>query len=431
MTVRTYVSLRMIQPGDESEHHRLQTDELTTHVESQNAVERSDAEELRAVLNDFLRKEVLPVVDEMESLGEFPATLVEELISMGVPAITVPGALGGLGGSTRLYTQVIADISSAWIALAGTLTVHAMVIELINKNGSSRQRGRYLPRLLGGELGAVAITEPGAGSDIGSLQTRAVEARGGFVLNGTKHFITSGGCADMYVVLAQNGSGMSLFVIEDDQPGLHFGPAIEKMGYSSSPTRTMFLDDCEVSGDQLLGKPEDGLKEMLAALDFGRLGVAAMAVGLSRAALHAGLEYAKNREQFGQRISEFQGLQFMIADMRANTEAARQLLHFASAARDNGRPYTFEACMAKLFASDNAMSVTTHAVQLLGGYGYTKDYPVERYMREAKMLQIVEGTNEIQRSIIARYALDEADQPLFRRGIGDRFPTGGENVRVD
>jgi alkylation response protein AidB-like acyl-CoA dehydrogenase len=296
------------------------------------------------------------------------------------------------------------------MALAGTYMVHMTVTGLLVRYGSPDQIARHLPALVGGSVGAMAMTEAGAGSDLRSMRSTATEVDGGYRLNANKMFITSGGAADLYVVLVGHGPGTSLFLVECDREGLSFGPPLRKMGYNGSPTTAVTFDDVLLPAEALLGPPGGGLTAMLETLDHGRLGVAAMAVGLARAALDFAYGYITEREQFGRPLVEFQALQFMAADMRIAVEAARQLVSYAAGRRDAGLSYSAEASMAKVFATDSAMGVTTDAVQLLGGYGYTRDYPVERYMREAKMLQIVEGTNQIQRMVVARHMRGEPER---------------------
>jgi alkylation response protein AidB-like acyl-CoA dehydrogenase len=274
---------------------------------------------------------------------------------------------------------------------------------LLLEHGTAEQIERYLPALLDRSIGAMAMTEHGAGSDLRSIRGTAVDTANGYQLNASKMFITSGGEADLYVVLLRHGEGTSLFLVENGTPGLSFGAPLHKMGYNSSPTTAVMLDDVMVPAGSLLGQPGRGLPEMLATLDHGRIGVGAMAVGLARAALDVAYGYISQREQFGQRLVDFQALQFMAADMQIAVEAARQFVRYAAGQRDGGESYSAAAAMAKVFATDAAMRVTTDAVQMLGGYGYTREYPVERYMREAKMLQIVEGTNQIQRVVVAKH----------------------------
>jgi alkylation response protein AidB-like acyl-CoA dehydrogenase len=362
-----------------------------------------DSDALVAVVRSFVERDVAPHASELEERGEFPRAMFDKLAALGATSLTVPEDHGGLGGDTRTYIRVVEELASGSIALAGTYMVHMTVTGLLAQHGSPEQVARHLPALVGGSVGAMAMTEASAGSDLRSIRGTASEVDGGYRLNASKIFITSGGAADLYIVLVRHGAGTSLFLVECDREGLSFGPPLRKMGYNGSPTTAVTLDQVLLPTEALLGLPGCGLAAMLETLDHGRLGVAAMAVGLARAALDFAYPYITRREQFGRPLVEFQALQFMAADMRIAIEAARQLVSFAAARRDAGLSYSAEASMAKVFATDAAMRVTTDAVQMLGGYGYTRDYPVERYMREAKMLQIVEGTNQIQRMVVARH----------------------------
>lgn len=364
---------------------------------------------IRNTAKSFVDKEVIPVASEMDEREEFPRELFLNLADLGFVGLMCPEPYGGLGMDTLTYVTVVEEISRGWIALAGTFTVHAMVEHLIYNYGSEEQKRKYLPRLCSGEsIGAIAMTEPGAGSDLSAIRSTAVRKDEGFVLNGNKIFITTGGEADIYIVLFRTGrerAETTTFIVEKSTSGFNFGKKERKMGYGSSPTMELIFEDCFISAENLVGRTGQGMKVVLSALDGGRIGVAAMAVGVARAAYEYALQYARQRVQFGKPIAEFQGIQFMLADMATNISAARQLVYHAARLKDVGLSYTCEAAMAKLLASDTAMKATTDAVQILGGYGYIKDYPVERYMREAKMLQIVEGTNQIQRVVIARNLL--------------------------
>jgi alkylation response protein AidB-like acyl-CoA dehydrogenase len=276
--------------------------------------------------------------------------------------------------------------------------------------GTEAQKQRWLPRLASGELlGAFALTEPGAGSDAASLRTTAKAVDGGYVLNGSKTFITNLGRAGTYIVMARTGgpgaTGVSAFVVEAGTAGLRCGRAFDKMGLNGSPTGELHLEDCRVDADALLGREGQGFAIAMSALDAGRIGISAQALGLAEGALEDAIEYLRQRQQFGQPLVEFQGLQFMLADMATQVEAARLLVYRAAALCDAGQPFTREASMAKLFCTDTAMRVTIDAVQLLGGYGYIEEYPMARRMRDAKASQIYEGTNQVQRVVIARQLL--------------------------
>jgi acyl-CoA dehydrogenase len=365
-------------------------------------VEPDDRSAFIRVVRDFVERHVRDEAAVLDERAEFPRKALGQLAALGATILTVPVRHGGIGADTQTYVEVLEEIAAGSIALAGTYMVHMTVTGLLVDHGNAAQIARWMPRLSGTSVGAMAMTEAEAGSDLRAIRGVAVDTEDGFRLNGAKTFITSGGEADVYIVLLRHGDGTSLFVVDRGTPGLSFGEPVRKMGYSGSPTTPVLLDDVLVGPDSLLGVPGRGLACMLATLDLGRIGVGAMAVGLARCALDVAYRYLCQRRQFGQELIEFQGLQFMAADMRIQVEAARQLVRLAAATRDHGDRHTEQAAMAKLFATDAAMRVTTDAVQLLGGNGYTRDYPVERYMREAKMLQIVEGTNQIQRVVISR-----------------------------
>ena len=292
------------------------------------------------------------------------------------------------------------------------LDVHTSVgTEPILDFGTEEQKQRFLPRLARGEmLGAFALTEPDSGSDAASLRTTAVRRNGEWVLNGTKTFITNVGAAGLYIVMARSNltpgaRGISAFLVEKDVPGLRFGEPMKKLGLHGSPTGELILEDVAVPKENLLGQEGEGFRVAMKALDSGRIGISAQAVGLARGALDLAVDYSEERKQFGQTLSRFQGIQFMIADMATAVDAARLMTWEAAAACDRGEPFTHLASMAKLFSTDTAMQVTTDAVQIFGGYGYIKEFPVERFMRDAKATQIYEGTNQIQRVVIARELL--------------------------
>jgi len=357
----------------------------------------------------FAEKELMPVAGEMDEREEFPRKLLKNMGELGFMGLLCPEEYGGSGMDALVYASVAEEIGHGWLAAGGTFSVHIMVEQLILKHGTEEQKNKYLSALCSGEsLGAIAMTETGAGSDLASIRSTAEKTKDGYRLNGNKIFITTGGEADIYLALFRTGqerSNASVFIVEKDTPGFSFGKKEHKMGYGSSPTRELIFEDCFVPDENLMGSAGKGMEIILGSLDSGRIGVAAISVGVAQAAYEYALHYASQRVQFGKPISDFQGIQFMLADMATGIVASRQLVGQAARLRDAGLSYTCEAAMAKLFASDTAMNVTTNAVQILGGYGYMKEYPVERYMREAKILQIVEGTNQIQRVVIARNIL--------------------------
>ena len=357
----------------------------------------------------YMEKEVSTVADEMDEQAIFPKDLFFRLGKLGFTGIMCPKKYGGSGMDTVAYAGVAEELSRGWLAFGGTYSIQMTVSQLILNNGTEKQKKKYLPRLCTCEsIGAIAMTETAAGSDVASISSTAMPCKHGYLLNGSKLFITPGGEADIYIVLFNTGSkrtDKAMFIVEKDTPGFYFGRKERKMGYKSSPTWELIFENCFVPSANIIGKTSNGLHVTLKALECGRIGVGAVAVGLAQAALDQALTHAKQRVQFGKPIADFQGIQFMLADMATSINAARQLVYYSARLRDAGASYNCEAAMAKLFASDTAMKVTTEAVQIFGGYGYMLDCPVQRYMREAKALQIVEGTNQIQRIVIARNIL--------------------------
>jgi alkylation response protein AidB-like acyl-CoA dehydrogenase len=375
-------------------------------------VERAmPTEEARALLGltrELAAEELAPRAAVAEAEGRFPREVFRTLGSAGLLGLVYPEDYGGGGQPYEVYLQVIEEMSSAWLAVGLGVSVHTLACFPLAAYGSAQQKQRWLPDMVGGEqLGAYCLSEPGSGSDAAALSTRAVRHGDDYLVDGTKAWITHAGLADFYDLMVRTSDdgprGISCLLAAADTPGLSVAPPEHKMGLRSSPTAQVHLDHARVSADRLLGAEGQGFTIALAALDAGRLGIAACAVGLAQAALDAAVAYAKERRQFGQPVIEFQGVSFLLADMATGIEAARALYLAAARRRDAGLPYGKQAAMAKLFATDAAMRVTTDAVQVLGGYGYVTDYPVERYMREAKVLQIVEGTNQVQRVVIGRH----------------------------
>ncbi len=360
----------------------------------------------------FSRNELAPKAGEVDEKEIFPRQAWEKLSKLGFSGLTIPEEFGGLGLGYVTAAVVMEELGKGCMATAGTFSVHLTTQYLVNTFGTDGQRRRYLPEMASGEkIGALAITETGAGSDVVSMKSAASLVGDGYIINGNKIFITTGGEADLYILYAKTDNkarhkGLSAFIIDRTTPGLGFGKKERKMGYGGSPTRELLLDHCGVPKENLLGKEGDGFVMVMRGLDHGRITIGAIAVGIAQAAFEAALRYAKQREQFGQPISSFQGIQWKLADMAMGIQAARLLVYQAAYFAEIKQPFTLLASMAKCFASDVGMRVTTEAVQILGGYGYIKDYPVERHMRDAKILQIVEGTNEIQRNIIARELLN-------------------------
>ncbi len=382
------------------------TDRAPQPVDRQLPTEES--QDLFALLREVIQREIVPVAAEEEAEGRFPRETFRLLSEAGLLGLPYDAEYGGGDQPYEIYLQVIEELAASRLTIGLGLSVHTLACHALATYGAKQQRSDFLPDMLGGgTLGAYCLSEPASGSDAASLRTKAVRDGEDWVLTGTKAWITHGGVADFYTVFARTGGegarGITAFLVPGDAAGLQPAAPEKKMGLKGSPTAQLHFDGVRVSDTRRIGEEGQGFAVALAALDSGRLGIAACAVGLAQAALDEALAYATGREQFGRRIVDFQGLRFMLADMATQIEAGRALYLAAARLRDAGRPFTQQAAMAKLFCTDAAMRVTTDAVQVLGGYGYTQDFPVERYMREAKMLQIVEGTNQIQRMVVARH----------------------------
>jgi alkylation response protein AidB-like acyl-CoA dehydrogenase len=363
-------------------------------------------------VREFARNVVQPPAEEIDRTGHYPADLVKQAAQLDLMGIAIPERYGGAGLDHVSFAIFIEEIAAVSGALAVILDVHASVgSEPILDWGTEEQKKQWLPRLASGELlGAFALTEPDSGSDAASLQTTAERRGNEYILNGTKTFITNMGEAGLYIVMARTNDqprarGISAFIVENGTPGLQFGTLMHKMGLNGSPTGEVILENVAVPAENMLGPEGSGFKVAMKALDSGRIGISAQAVGLARGSLDLAVDYLNQRVQFGRPLAQFEGLQFMVADMATAVDAARLMTWQAAAACDRGEDFTQLAAMAKVFATDTAMSVTTDAVQLFGGYGYIKEFPVERYMRDAKATQIYEGTNQIQRIVIARELL--------------------------
>ncbi|TNM50810.1 acyl-CoA dehydrogenase [Nocardioides albidus] len=350
--------------------------------------------------------ELLPRAAEAEATGAFPREVFRLLGRAGLLGLPYPEELGGGGVPYEVYLQVLEEIGSVWSSVGVGVSVHALSCFGLATAGTDEQRAKWLPEMLAGELlGAYCLSEAHAGSDPAAMRTRARLDGEEYVINGAKAWVTHGGEADFYKVMARTGDGrsdISCFLVRADAPGLSADAPEDKMGLMGSTTATVRFEDVRVPADQRLGAEGQGLKIALAGLDAGRLGIAAVATGLAQGALDRAVAYAQQRETFGQRIIDHQGLAFVLADMEAAVQSARATVLHAARLKDRGLPFSREASIAKLVATDAAMKVTTDAVQVLGGAGYTKDFPVERYMREAKVMQIFEGTNQIQRMVIGR-----------------------------
>ncbi len=366
--------------------------------------EAGDLLDLTAEIAD---RELAPQAAAAESAGEFPREVFATLGRAGLLALPYPEELGGGGQPYEVYLQVLEELAARWMTVSLGVSVHVLSCFPVVAWGTDEQRDRWLPTMLGGQaLGAYCLSEPHCGSDAAALTTRAELVGDQYEVTGTKAWITHAGVADFYNLMVRTGgAGAAGHQLPGDprgHPGMSFATPEHKMGMMASPTAQVILDGAQVPAEDLVGAPGDGFRIAMQALDAGRLGIAACAVGLARGALDEAVGYARERQAFGQSIAGFQGLQFMLADMDTQVHAARALLLEAARLKDAGRPFTLPAARAKLLATDVAMRVTTDAVQVLGGAGYTTDFPVERYMREAKVLQIVEGTNQIQRLVIGR-----------------------------
>ncbi|MEN3583785.1 acyl-CoA dehydrogenase family protein [Streptomyces sp. ZYX-F-203] len=367
-----------------------------------------EARDLISLVRDIAEREIAPSAAEEEEAGLFPRRVFTLLSEAGLLGLPYDSAHGGGEQPYEVYLQVLEELSAARLTVGLGVSVHTLASYALATHGTKEQRAEHLPTMLGGgTLGGYCLSEPASGSDAASLRTRAVREGEDWLITGTKAWITHGGVADFYTVMARTGDdgprGITAFLVPGDAPGLNAAAPEKKMGMKGSPTAQVHLDGVRVPDSRRLGEEGGGFAIALSALDSGRLGIAACAIGVARAALDEALAYAGDRRQFGRRIVDFQGLRFMLADMATRIEAGRALYLAAARLRDAGRPFAKQAAMAKLYCTDAAMRVTTDAVQVLGGYGYTSDFPAERYMREAKVLQIVEGTNQIQRMVIARH----------------------------
>jgi alkylation response protein AidB-like acyl-CoA dehydrogenase len=372
----------------------------------------SEAEELLALTREIAAAELAPVAGDYEARGEFPREILRMLGKSGLLSLPYDEKWGGGNQPYEVYLQVLEELARAWLSLGISVSVHSLACYPVAAFGSTEQQEKWLPGMLGGDLlGAYCLSEPGSGSDAAALSTKAVLDGDAYTVTGTKAWITHGGVADFYNLMVRTGEdgpkGISCLVTAADTRGLSAATPERKMGATASRTTQVILDGARVSAADRVGAEGQGFRIALAALDSGRLGIAACAVGLAQAALDEAVAYAKERRQFGRTIGDFQGISFMLADMAAAIVSARATYLAAARLRDAGLPFSKEAAIAKLIATDAAMRVTTDAVQVLGGYGYVQDFPVERYFREAKVLQIVEGTNQVQRMVIGRALLAE------------------------
>ncbi|MCS0789166.1 acyl-CoA dehydrogenase [Cytobacillus pseudoceanisediminis] len=367
-----------------------------------------EQEMMRKMVRDFAQTEIAPFVEKMEQ-GEFPREILRKMGELGLMGIPIPEKYGGSEMDFTSYIIAIHELSRVSATVGVILSVHTSVgTNPILYFGTEEQKQKYIPKLASGEyLGAFCLTEPSAGSDAGSLKSRAVKDGDHYVINGSKVFITNAGEADVYIVFASTNpelgsKGISTFIVEKDTPGLVFGKDEHKMGLHGSRTLQLTFEDMRVPSENLLGNEGEGFKIAMANLDAGRIGIASQALGIAEAAFEAAASYAKERVQFGKPIAAQQGVGFKLADMATSVEAAKLLIYRAADMRQRGIKCGLEASMAKLFASKTAVDVSTEAIQVFGGYGYTEDYPVERYFRDAKITEIYEGTSEIQRIVISK-----------------------------
>jgi len=366
-----------------------------------------EARDLLDLVGEIAERELRPAAGAAEEAGRFPRDTIRTLGRAGLLGLPYDDEFGGGDQPAEVYLEVLEELGTAWASVGLAVSVHGLSCWPVATYGTPEQRKRWLPEMIGGELlGAYCLSEPHSGSDAGALTTRAVRDGDSYVLTGTKAWITHAGVADYYSVFARTSDdgprGISCFLVPADVEGLSIGTPERKMGLMASPTAVVHLDGVRISADRRIGDEGAGFGIALEALDTGRLGVAAVATGLAQAALDSAVEYAKQREQFGQAIIDHQGVGFMLADLAAAVQAARAVYLAAARRRDADLSYRTEASVAKLIATDAAMRATTDAVQVFGGAGYTRDFPVERYFREAKAMQIFEGTNQIQRLVIAR-----------------------------
>ena len=365
-----------------------------------------EARDLIELTREIADKELATRVEEHERNETYPEGLFATLAAAGLLGLPYPEEYGGGGQPYEVYLQVLEELAIRWAAVAVAVSVHGLSCHPLAAFGTEEQKERWLPRMISGEMiGGYSLSEPQAGSDAAALACKAERVENGYRITGTKAWITHGGKADYYALFARTGEGsrgVSCFLAPGHVDGLMFGKPEQKMGLHAIPTTTAHWDGAIIEADRLIGREGQGLPIAFSALDGGRLGIAAVATGLAQAALDTAVAYAKERTAFGKRIADHQGLGFLLADMAAAVESARATYLDAARRRDAGLQYSRQASVAKLVATDAAMKVTTDAVQVLGGYGYTRDFPVERYMREAKITQIFEGTNQIQRLVISR-----------------------------
>lgn len=360
------------------------------------------------MIKEFAEKEVKPIAAEVDDQERFPEETVEKMANLGILGINIPTEFGGAGGSNLMYIMAVEELSRVCGTTGVIVSAHTSLCAApILHFGTQDQKMKYLPALASGKsLGAFGLTEPNAGTDASGQQTIAVEMDDCYLLNGTKIFITNAQYASTYIIIAMTDKskgtkGISAFIVDADTPGFSVGKKEKKMGIRGSATCELIFENCRIPKENLLGKIGEGFKIAMWTLDGGRIGIASQALGLAQGAMDETIKYTKERKQFGKSLSQFQNTQFQLADMETKVVASRLLVYRAATLKDNAQPYSVAAAMAKLFAAETAMEVTTKAVQLHGGYGYTREYPVERMMRDAKITEIYEGTSEVQRMVIS------------------------------
>jgi alkylation response protein AidB-like acyl-CoA dehydrogenase len=360
---------------------------------------------------DYVERVIRPAAADLDRNERFPRELLAGLADLGLMAVNVPASLGGAEAGAVAYALAMMEVARGCASTAVTMAVTNMVAEVITRFGTPEQRERHVPRLASGEhvAGAFALSEPEAGSDPGSMRTTAERTRDGYVLRGQKQWITSGAHAGVLIVWARTGDpgtkGISAFLVDGGAPGLKVGKHEDKLGLRASNTVPLTFDECKIPADALLGQEQEGFKIAMMALDGGRIGIASQAVGIARAAVEEATAYARDRRQFGKPIGDFQAIQFLLADSRVELDAAQLLALRAATLKQAGRPFSSEAAMAKLFASESACRIVDRCLQVHGGYGYVRDFPIERHYRDVRVTRIYEGTSEIQRTVLARAAL--------------------------
>ena len=367
-----------------------------------------EQELVRQMVRDFAVNEVKPIAAEIDVTERFPMENVKKMGELGMMGIPFPTEFGGAGGDVLSYILAVEELSKVCATTGVILSAHtSLCASLINENGTPEQKEKYLRDLCtGNKIGAFGLTEPGAGTDAAGQQTTAVLDGDNYILNGSKIFITNGGVADTFIVFAMTDKskgtkGISAFIVEKGFPGFSIGKKEDKLGIRASSTTELIFENCVVPKENLIGREGKGFGIAMKTLDGGRIGIAAQALGIAEGAYEEAVKYMKERKQFGRSLSAFQGLQWMVAEMSTKIEAARFLVYKAAWLKENKQPYSIDAARAKLYAAEVAMDVTTKAVQLFGGYGYTKEYPVERMMRDAKITEIYEGTSEVQKMVIS------------------------------